>query len=83
MASDVGPIAAVVMPDERSVVFAWNRLIQEGVYCNFAVPPGTPGGVCLLRCSVSAAHSTDQIDAVIERFAKVKAEIEQSIASAA
>lgn len=83
VASDVGPIAAVVMPDERSVIFAWNRLIEEGVYCNFAVPPGTPGGVCLLRCSVSAAHTFEQIDQVVERFTKVKKELSMMLADAA
>ena len=72
----LGPVIAVRMPDERSVVHAWNRLIQEGVYVNLAVPPGTPGGVCLLRCSVSAAHTTEQIDQIIHRFAKVAAELQ-------
>ena len=69
--SEVGPVIAVRMPDEQSVVHAWNRLIEEGVYVNLAVPPGTPGGVCLLRCSVSAAHTPGQIDEVIRRFTKV------------
>lgn len=69
--SEVGPVIAVRMPDEQSVVHAWNRLIEEGVYVNLAVPPGTPGGVCLLRCSVSAAHTPEQIDEVIRRFTKV------------
>ncbi|MEZ5824333.1 MAG: aminotransferase class I/II-fold pyridoxal phosphate-dependent enzyme [Geminicoccaceae bacterium] len=73
--SELSPVIAVKMPDERSVVHAWNRLIEEGVYVNLAVPPGTPGGVCLLRCSVSSAHTPEQIDEVIRRFAKVGAEI--------
>ena len=83
IASDVGPIAAVVMPDEQSVIAAWNTLMQLGVYCNFAVPPGTPGGVCLLRCSVSAAHTPDQIDQVIERFTKVRDLLGDKLQSAA
>ena len=33
---------------------------------NVAVPPATPNGVSLLRCSVSAAHSRQQIDHMIE-----------------
>jgi len=77
LASPVGPIAAVRMPDEPSVVFAWNRLIEQGVYCNFAVPPGTPNGACLLRCSVSAAHTFAQIDEVVARFAKIGGELAQ------
>jgi 7-keto-8-aminopelargonate synthetase-like enzyme len=33
-----------------------------------AVPPGTPKGLCLLRCSVSAAHSDAEIDQIIAIF---------------
>lgn len=77
LSSSVGPIAAVRMPDETSVIFAWNRLIEEGVYCNFAVPPGTPGGACLLRCSVSAAHTFSQIDDVVAKFAMIGAEVRE------
>ncbi|MCB9942330.1 MAG: aminotransferase class I/II-fold pyridoxal phosphate-dependent enzyme [Geminicoccaceae bacterium] len=75
LCSALSPVIAVRMPDERSVVHAWNRLIREGVYVNLAVPPGTPGGVCLLRCSVSAAHTPGQIDEVIRRFTRVRDEI--------
>ena len=31
---------------------------SSGVYVNLALPPGTPNGLCLLRCSVSAAHTS-------------------------
>ena len=73
--SPMSPIIAIRLPDERSAVFAWNRLLEHGVYVNLALPPGTPGGVCLLRCSVSAAHTTVQIEQICQRFAKVAAEL--------
>ena len=73
--SPVSPIIAIRLPDERSAVFAWNRLLEQGVYVNLALPPGTPSGVCLLRCSVSAAHTTVQIEEICRRFAKVAAEL--------
>jgi nitrite reductase/ring-hydroxylating ferredoxin subunit len=38
-----------------------------------ALPPGTPNKLCLLRCSVSAAHSFDDIDTIICLFGKVVA----------
>jgi 8-amino-7-oxononanoate synthase len=56
-------------------VWAWNRLLENGVYVNLALPPGTPNGACLLRCSVSAEHTPAQIAEVCRRFAKVAAEL--------
>jgi 8-amino-7-oxononanoate synthase len=71
----MSPIIAVRLPSERAAVWAWNRLLENGVYVNLALPPGTPNGVCLLRCSVSAAHTAAQIDEVCRRFAKVAGEL--------
>jgi 8-amino-7-oxononanoate synthase len=69
------PIIAVRLPDEETAFWAWNRLLEHGVYVNLAVPPGTPNGVCLLRCSVSAAHTPDEIAEVCRRFGRVAAEL--------
>jgi len=44
----------------------WRAMLDAGVYVNVAVPPATPNGVSLLRCSVSAAHTTQQLDHMIE-----------------
>jgi 8-amino-7-oxononanoate synthase len=69
----VSPIVAVKCPDEASTVAMWNALLDAGVYVNIAVPPGTPNRLCLLRCSVSAAHSTAEIDQILDLFGKVVA----------
>lgn len=69
----VSPIVAVKCPDEPSTVVMWNALLDAGVYVNIAVPPGTPNRLCLLRCSVSAAHTADDIDLILELFGKVVA----------
>jgi 8-amino-7-oxononanoate synthase len=37
------------------------------------LPPATPDGVSLIRCSVSAAHTPEQIDAVGAAFADLRA----------
>jgi 8-amino-7-oxononanoate synthase len=71
----MSPIIAVRLPDERAAVWAWNRLLESGVYVNLALPPGTPNAACLLRCSLSAAHTREQIAEVCGRFAKVAAEL--------
>jgi 8-amino-7-oxononanoate synthase len=44
------------------------RRINAGVYVNLALPPGTPDGSCLLRCSLSAAHTPAQVQRVCKVF---------------
>ncbi|HEX3215372.1 MAG TPA: aminotransferase class I/II-fold pyridoxal phosphate-dependent enzyme [Aestuariivirgaceae bacterium] len=65
------PVVAVRCPDEISCYAMWNALLAQGVYVNMAIPPGTPGGLCLLRCSVSAAHTISDIDEIIALFGAV------------
>jgi 8-amino-7-oxononanoate synthase len=69
------PIIAVRLQDEATAIWAWNRLLEYGVYVNLALPPGTPNGACLLRCSVSAAHTPDEMTEVCGRFARLAAEL--------
>jgi 8-amino-7-oxononanoate synthase len=71
--NEVSPVIAVKMPDELTTIAKWNGLFEAGVYVNMAVPPGTPNRLCLLRCSVSAAHSFEDIDRIIAIFKKVVA----------
>ncbi|MSO73070.1 MAG: aminotransferase class I/II-fold pyridoxal phosphate-dependent enzyme [Rhodospirillaceae bacterium] len=75
IASDVSPVVAVVAPDPQVAVQFWRGLIANGVYVNLALPPATPFGFSLLRASLCAAHTEQQLDAVIAVFAKVAAEI--------
>jgi 8-amino-7-oxononanoate synthase len=67
----VSPVIAVKCRDEISTIQMWNAILQAGVYVNIALPPGTPNRLCLLRCSVSAAHTSDDIDKIIDIFARV------------
>ena len=68
------PIVAVTMPDQATAVGMWNTLLLNGVYLNLALPPATPDSRPLLRTSVSAAHTPEQIAEVVAIFAKVGAE---------
>ena len=65
------PIVAAVMPDQQSAVAMWNELLNRGVYLNLALPPATPDSRPLLRSSVSAAHTPEQIDQVLATFEAV------------
>jgi 8-amino-7-oxononanoate synthase len=69
----VSPVVAVKCADELTTIAKWNALFDAGVYVNMAIPPGTPNRLCLLRCSVSAAHSFDDIDRIIAVFKDVVA----------
>ena len=73
--SPPSPVIAVALPDEITAALAWNLLREQGVYVNLALPPGTPNSLCLLRSSVSAAHSFAQIDEIVARFATVLGEL--------
>ncbi|MHB1206478.1 MAG: serine palmitoyltransferase [Rhodospirillaceae bacterium] len=71
LGSDVSSVIAVVAPDPQTAVTFWRGLIEAGVYVNLAVPPATPFGYSLLRCSLCAAHTEGQIDQIIAVFAEV------------
>jgi 8-amino-7-oxononanoate synthase len=62
-------IIAVLLPDQQTTVLMWQALIEAGVYVNMARPPATPAGVFLLRCSLCAEHTDQQVDTILERFA--------------
>ena len=67
------PIVAITMPDTERAIGMWNALLQNGVYLNLALPPATPDSRPLLRTSVSAAHTEQQIDQVLAVFAEIGA----------
>jgi 7-keto-8-aminopelargonate synthetase-like enzyme len=61
-------IIAVLLPDQVSTVAMWHQLLEHGIYCNMSRPPATPAGIFLLRCSLSAAHTLDDVDVIVSRF---------------
>ncbi|MGE5258831.1 MAG: serine palmitoyltransferase [Hyphomicrobiales bacterium] len=63
------PIIAVRFDQREKAVVLWSGLIERGVYVNLVLPPATPDGSSLLRCSVSAGHTPEQIDAIGDAFA--------------
>lgn len=62
------PIVSVAMPSIAIAVEFWNRLLEGGLYLNLALPPATPTQSPLLRSSVSAVHTTAQIDRALQLF---------------
>ncbi len=66
---EVGPVVAVIFEDRQEAIDSWKQLMQHGVSVNLVVPPASPDTNSLLRCSVSAAHSSEQIDKIIAAYA--------------
>ena len=62
-------IIAVIMPDLETGAAMWEALLKEGLYVNLARPPATPAGMTLLRCSLCAEHSTEQVGEILNMFA--------------
>jgi 8-amino-7-oxononanoate synthase len=62
-------ILSVLLDNQDQAVGMWDKMIDLGVYVNMARPPATPAGVYLLRCSLCADHTSEQISTVLERFA--------------
>jgi 7-keto-8-aminopelargonate synthetase-like enzyme len=61
-------IVAVLLDDQDQAVRMWQGLLEAGLYVNVARPPATPSGIYLLRCSVCAEHTPEQITRVIAMF---------------
>ena len=69
---EVSPVVGAVLKDKAQTLAAWRFLLAEGVYVNLVAPPASPGPFCLLRCSLSAAHTSDQVERIIEAYRALK-----------
>lgn len=69
---DVGPIVAIRVPTKEQTMLAWKALLDKGIYVNLVFPPAAPAGLSLLRCSISAAHTAEQINYILDTFAEIK-----------
>jgi len=65
------PIAPVLIgPDELAVIF-WRGLWDAGVFTTPALPPGVPVGQAIIRTSVNANHTPEQLKRLLDAFAMV------------
>lgn len=69
---DPSPIVAIRVATREKALFAWKALLDQGIYVNLVFPPAAPAGMSLLRCSVSAAHTTEQINFILKSFAELQ-----------
>ena len=61
-------IIAIILDDQDQAVAMWQALLDSGLYVNMARPPATPAGTYLLRCSLCAEHSSEQVARILAMF---------------
>lgn len=66
------PIVSVRLASKEQTLAFWKGLLDRGVYVNLVLPPATPDGGSLLRCSISAAHTPGQLEHICEAFASLR-----------
>jgi 8-amino-7-oxononanoate synthase len=71
LCAEPSPIVSVRLPDPGTAYAFWRELLENGVFVTLAVPPATPNGWCILRSSVCAAHTEQQIDRMAETYRQV------------
>lgn len=71
------PIIATILDTPQQALALWKGLLEHGIYVNLMLPPAAPDGKSLVRCSVSAAHTSDQMDYAGQAFAELRGTIFQ------
>ena len=65
------PIIPIIIGDQDATFFIWKVLFEEGIYTNPVIPPGVAPNLSLLRTSYMATHTDEQMELVLEKFAKI------------
>ena len=72
---DLSPIVAIRLPTKEKTMLAWKTLLDQGIYVNLVFPPAAPAGMSLLRCSISAVHTVEQINYILKVFSEMPREL--------
>jgi 7-keto-8-aminopelargonate synthetase-like enzyme len=69
------PIIPVVIGEEPPTMAYWKLLLDRGVYTNPVIYPATPKDRNLLRNSVMATHTIDDLNYALDKYEEVMNEI--------
>lgn len=65
---DPGPVIAAILDTPQQALLMWRSLLEHNIYVNLILPPAAPEGKSLVRCSVNAAHTSEQMQYVGDAF---------------
>jgi 8-amino-7-oxononanoate synthase len=66
------PVIATIVDSPQQAIALWKGLLDRGIYVNLILPPAAPEGTSLVRCSVSAVHTNEQMTYVGDTFAELR-----------
>ncbi|MBL8685882.1 MAG: aminotransferase class I/II-fold pyridoxal phosphate-dependent enzyme [Alphaproteobacteria bacterium] len=69
------PVVPIYLPNVEVGTLFWQNLLKNGVYANIVMPPATPMGTVLLRCSICSAHERQQLQKVVDILKKTAEEV--------
>ena len=69
------PVIPIIIGDDEKTFLIWRMLFEGGVFVNPVISPATAPGRQLLRTSYMATHTDEQLEHVLEIFAKVGKEM--------
>ena len=70
------PVVPVVVGEDDAALAMVQRLHDEGVFVNCVLSPATPPGRALIRTSLMATHTRDQLTRALEAIEKVAKELQ-------
>lgn len=69
------PIIPVLIGDDGKTFEFWRLLFEAGVFVNPIVSPAVPPGMALLRTSYMATHTEDELQQVLDIFARIGSQL--------
>jgi 7-keto-8-aminopelargonate synthetase-like enzyme len=69
------PVVPIVVGEDLTALKMVHRLQDEGVFVNCVLSPATPPGRALIRTSLMATHTREQLSRALDVFEKVGLEV--------
>lgn len=69
------PIIPILIRDDFKTFMLTKQLLEEGVFVNPVVSPAVPSSSSLIRFSLMATHTTEQIEEAVDKIAKVAKQV--------
>jgi 8-amino-7-oxononanoate synthase len=69
------PVVPIVVGEDLTALKMVHRLQDEGIFVNCVLSPATPPGRALIRTSLMATHTREQLSRALDVFEKVGREV--------
>ena len=69
------PVIPVLIGEPLRALTVWRALFDHGIFTHPIVPPAVAANACRIRVSMSAEHSAEQVDRVLDAFDRVAHEL--------